>query len=129
MSKSSVSIDGGPPVDFDKFTSRLQGIAQGFGINGIENHLLKAMAQNGAKDLIAAIATGEAEILSDIQRIREEAEEDEKLKFKVSLSITLDLDKSTVDTAFSYSVKTSVKRSHQVNRPDEPEFEFEGGEG
>lgn len=128
-SKATVSIDGGPEMDFDKFTSRLQDEAHGFGIGSIENHLLQAMAKNGAKDLIKAIAEGEQEILSDIQRIREEAEEDEKLKFKVSLGVTLDLDKSTVDTAFSYSVKTSVKRTHPVNRPDEPELEFgEAGE-
>jgi len=116
-------------VDAARLLGLLQDITNGFGVSAIENHLLQAMARNGAKDLIRAIAEGESDILSDIQRLREEADEDEKLKFKVSLGITLDLDKSTVDTAFSYSVKTSVKHTHQVNRPDEPEFEFEGGEG
>ena len=115
-------------MNFDEFTSRVQDAARGFGVEQVENHLLQAMARNGAKDLIRAIALGEADILADIQRIREEAEEDEKLKFKIGLSVTLDLDKSTVDTAFSYSVKTSVKRSHPVNRPDEPELEFGEGE-
>lgn len=128
MGKTTVSIGDGPAMDLDKFTDRMQDIASGLGSSTIENHLLQAMARNGAKDLIKAIAEGEADILQDIQRMREESEDDEKLKFKVSLGITLDLDKSTVDTAFSYSVKTSVKRSHQVNRPDSPEFEFKGGE-
>jgi hypothetical protein len=127
--KTTVSIGDGPAVDFDEFTSRVQDLAGDFGVQQIENHLLQAMARNGAKDLIRAIALGESDILADLQRIREEAEEDEKLKFKIGLSVTLDLDKSTVETAFSYSVKTSVKRTHPVSRPDEPELAFgEGGQ-
>lgn len=93
------------------------------GAGAIANPLLLACARNGAKDLVAAIAENESEILADIQKTLENREsEDDPAKFKVSLSITLDLSKSVVDTAFSYSVKKTVKESHALPKEDEPEL-------
>jgi hypothetical protein len=68
----------------------------------------------------------ESEILADIQRTSENREsDDDPLKFKITLSITLDLNKSVVDTGFSYSVKKTVKETHELPRPDEPGREGE----
>ena len=124
---ASISINGGPPVDFDAFKSRLQSAVHGYGISGVENHLLRAMAENGAKDLIAAIAENEPEILDDIARITENAGPDGKVKFKVSFGVTLDLQKSKVLTAFGYSVKRQVKNSHRIDPPEQGQIEFEAG--
>ena len=93
----------------------------------IANPLLNACARNGAQDLVTAIEENESEILADIQRTLENREsEDDAAKFKVSLSITLDLNKSVVETAFSYSVKKTVKEKHAVGEHDEvPELPFD----
>jgi DNA replication initiation complex subunit (GINS family) len=83
------------------------------------NNILTQMAERGAEDLRAAIEEKEAEILAAIQKIAEEREGDAPLKFSLSLKITADLDKSTVETAVSYSVKTTVKGVHAIEQDDE----------
>ena len=108
---------------------KLLGVMDYFGPAGISNPLLNACARNGARDLIAAIAENESEILADIQRTLENREsEDDPAKFKITLGITLDLNKSVVDTAFSYSVKKTVKESHTLPDPDQDELPWKGGE-
>ena len=53
----------------------------------------------------------------------------------MSLKITADLDKSTVTTAVSYSVKTTVKGVHAIEKEDDDNgtpslfFGVEDGEG
>jgi len=79
------------------------------------------MAERGAEDLRSAIEDKEPEILAAIQKMagEREREGDTPLKFKLSLALTADLDKSTVETAVSYSVKTTVKGVHAIERDDD----------
>ena len=77
------------------------------------------MAERGAEDLRSAIEDKEPEILAAIQKMAGEREGDTPLKFKLSLALTADLDKSTVETAVSYSVKTTVKGVHAIERDDD----------
>lgn len=94
----------------------------------IEHPMLRAIGANGSKDLIAALADNESEILADIQRTAENREhEDDPVKFKVTFGITLDLNKSTVETSFSYSVKKTIKEKHALDA-DDPELPWEGGD-
>jgi hypothetical protein len=83
------------------------------------NNILEQMSQCGEADLRGAIIDKEAEILAAIQKLAEEREGDAPLKFSLSLKITADLDKSTVETAVSYSVKTTVKGVHAIERDDD----------
>ena len=83
------------------------------------NNILTQMAERGAEDLRSAIEDKEAEILKAIQKMADEREGDSPLKFKLSLALTADLDKSTVETAVSYSVKTTVKGVHAIKQDDE----------
>ena len=86
------------------------------------NHILKQMAEAGSNDLRAAIEDKEAEILKAIQKMTEERQQTKSeapLKFKVSLAITADLDASVVETVVSYSVRTTVKCSHEIAKEDE----------
>lgn len=83
------------------------------------NHILSQMADRGAEDLRSAIEDKEPEILKAIQHLADEREEKEPLKFSLSLKITADLDKSTVTTAVSYSVKTTVKGVHAIEKEDD----------
>lgn len=86
------------------------------------NQILEQMADRGAEDLRAAIEDKETEILKAIQKMAEERTETKSeapLKFKVSLAITADLDASEVETVVSYSVRTTVKCSHEIAKEDE----------
>lgn len=83
------------------------------------NNILEQMAERGAEDLRSAIEDKEPEILKAIQKMAEEREGNAPLKFKLSLALTADLDKSTVETAVSYSVKTTVKGVHAIERDDD----------
>jgi hypothetical protein len=96
------------------------------------NHILEKMAEAGANDLARAIDEKEVEILAAIIKAGQDREGNEPLKFKLSLSITADLDKSVVETAVSYSVRTTVRGKHEIEVGDQtPELEFgdeeEGG--
>ena len=91
------------------------------------NHLLALLAQHSTKDLEAAIAERESEILADIQTARAELEDGKPLVFAFSFSGKLMFDKNKIETAFSYSVKKSQKSERDIGRPDAPEFEVEGG--
>jgi hypothetical protein len=82
------------------------------------NNILEQMAERGAEDLRSAIEDKEPEILKAIQKMADEREGDAPLKFKLSLALTADLDKSTVETAVSYSVKTTVKGVHAIEQED-----------
>jgi len=98
------------------------------------NNILEQMSQRGAEDLRSAIEEKEAEILAAIQKQAAEREGDAPLKFRVSLALTADLDKSTVETVVSYSVKTTVKGVHAIEKEDDdngtPSLFFgEDGEG
>jgi hypothetical protein len=95
------------------------------------NHILKKMAEAGANDLQAAIDEKEVEIIGAIIKADQDREEKEPLKFKLTLSITADLDKSVVETAVSYSVRTTVRGKHEIEAGDQtPELEFgDDGEG
>ena len=94
------------------------------------NHILLKMAEAGANDLARAIDEKEVEILAAIIKAGQDREGNEPLKFKLSLSITADLDKSVVETAVSYSVRTTVRGKHEIEKGDEPELEFgDDGEG
>ncbi len=83
------------------------------------NNILTQMAERGAEDLRSAIEDKEPEILKAIQKMADEREGDAPLKFKLSLALTADLDKSTVETAVSYSVKTTVKGVHAIEKADD----------
>jgi hypothetical protein len=88
------------------------------------NNILEQMSQCGAEDLRSAIEDKEAEILAAIQKQaddRKENDDESPLKFSLSLKITADLDKSTVTTAVSYSVKTTVKGVHAIKKEDDNE--------
>ena len=99
------------------------------------NHILEQLSERGAEDLRSAIEDKEVEIIKAIQHLADEREEKEPLKFSLSLKITADLDKSTVTTAVSYSVKTTVKGVHEIAKPDDDNgtpslfFGVEDGEG
>jgi hypothetical protein len=95
------------------------------------NHILKKMAEAGANDLREAIEEKEPEILEAIQKVAADRDEKEPMKFKLSLAITADLDKSKVETAVSWSVKTTVKEVHLIENGDQtPELKFgDDGEG
>jgi hypothetical protein len=95
------------------------------------NHILDKMAEAGANDLRDAIEDKETEILAAIIKAGQDREGNEPLKFKLSLSITADLDKSVVETAVSYSVRTTVRGKHEIEAGDEtPELDFgDDGEG
>lgn len=96
------------------------------------NHILKKMAEAGAQDLHSAIDEKELEILTAIKKVATDRDEKEPLKFKLTLSITADLDKSVVETAVSYSVRTTVRGKHEIKAGDQtPELEFgdDGEEG
>jgi hypothetical protein len=84
------------------------------------NHILSQMADRGAEDLRAAIEDKEPEILKAIQKMAEEREGDAPLKFRASLSIIADLDANVVETAVSYSVKTTVKGKHAIETDETP---------
>ncbi len=87
-------------------------------IEGIADERLAAVAEHGCRDLVAAIRKHEAQILEDIERLKEE--EGEKAKFKIGLAVTLNLGDNTIDTGTSYSVKLSEKNSHAVKPDDHP---------
>jgi hypothetical protein len=90
------------------------------------NNILEQMSQRGAEDLRAAMEEREAEILKAIQKQaddRKENDDESPLKFSLSLKITADLDKSTVTTAVSYSVKTTVKGVHAIKKEGEDDNE------
>ena len=101
------------------------------------NHILEQLSKRGSEDLNSAIEEKEAEILKAIQHQADERKEqgsEAPLKFSLSLKITADLDKSVIETAFSYSVKTTVKGLHEIKKEDEDDtpslfFGVEDGEG
>ncbi len=76
----------------------------------IDTPMLRRLAEEGAEDLVAAIADKEPEIKAAIRQLTEEAKESqEPVRFKASFALTLDLDKNAITTAFSFSVKSTVK--------------------
>lgn len=86
------------------------------------NHILEQLSERGCEDLRSAVEEKEAEILKAIQHQADERKEqgsEAPLKFSLSLKITADLDKSVIETAFSYSVKTTVKGVHEIAKPDD----------
>jgi hypothetical protein len=83
------------------------------------NNILEQMAERGGEDLRSAMEERQTEILMAIQKMADEREGDAPLKFKLSLALTADLDKSTVETAVSWSVKTTVKGVHAIERDND----------
>lgn len=86
------------------------------------NRILEQMAERGAEDLRAAIEDKEPEILKAIQKMTEERQQTKSeapLKFKLSLGITADLDASEVETVVSYSVRTTVRCSHEIEKEEQ----------
>ena len=90
------------------------------------NHLIAQFKEHMMADLEAAIENQEDEILEAIAKLRENRPEDDEkpLVFSASMAGKLNLDKSTVETAFSFAVKTTVKDKHTLDEPSQPKFAF-----
>jgi hypothetical protein len=117
MSKTTVSIDGGPEIEI------------GFPIPVLpRNELIRALARHSAADLLSSLVEREKEILEDIQTAREELEDGKPLVFSFSFSGKLLFDKDKIETAFSYSVKKTCKGEHSLKQDATSEFDFGGGE-
>lgn len=98
-------------------------------LSEIKNHILRACAVHGSADLTTAISRNEYEILEDIERlVADRSDEDGPVKFRATLSIVVDLQKSVVETSFGYSVKRTVKESHEIPDPNQIVMTF-GEEG
>jgi hypothetical protein len=91
-----------------------------------KNHLIEQLKEHMTADLEAAIGEQEEQILSAIAKLSDDREGEEPLKFSVTLRGVLNLDKSTVETNFSFGVKTTVKGKHALDDPSQSTLPFEG---
>jgi hypothetical protein len=92
-----------------------------------KNYLLKQLAQHMQADLADAIGAQEEEILRAIAKASENGtDSEEPVKFSVSLRGVLNLDANTVETAFSFATRTSVKAKHALEDPKQAKLPLEG---
>jgi hypothetical protein len=91
------------------------------------NHLLKQLAEHMQNDLADAIGAQEEEILRAIAKASETGtDSEEPVKFGVTLRGVLNLDANTVETAFSFTTRTSVKEKHPLEDPKQGNLPLEG---
>lgn len=85
------------------------------------NPLIEQLLSQMTADLEEAITDLEDEMLEALQKMRANRDdEDEKpLVFSCSLAGKLNLDKNTIETAFSFSVKTKAKNAVQIEDPNQ----------
>ena len=77
-------------------------------------------------DLADAIGAQEEEILRAIAKASETGtDSEEPVKFSVTLRGVLNLDANTVETAFSFATRTSVKEKHALEDPQQPKLPLE----
>ena len=78
-------------------------------------------------DLADAIGAQEEEILRAIAKASENGtDSEEPVKFAVTLRGVLNLDANTVETAFSFATRTSVKEKHALEDPKQAKLPLEG---
>ena len=78
-------------------------------------------------DLADAIGAQEEEILRAIAKASENGtDSEEPVKFSVSLRGVLNLDANTVETAFSFATRTSVKEKHALEDPKQAKLPLDG---
>lgn len=92
-----------------------------------KNYLLNQLAQHMQADLADAIGSQEEEILRAISKASENGtDSEEPVKFAVTLRGVLNLDANTVETAFSFATRTSVKEKHPLEDPNQSKLPLEG---
>ena len=92
-----------------------------------KNYLLNQLAQHMQADLADAIGAQEEEILRAIARASENGtDSEEPVKFAVTLRGVLNLDANTVETAFSFATRTSVKEKHALADPRQATLRLDG---
>jgi hypothetical protein len=92
-----------------------------------KNYLLNQLAQHMQADLADAIGAQEEEILRAIAKASENGtDSEEPVKFAVTLRGVLNLDANTVETAFSFATRTSVKEKHALEDPKQATLPLEG---
>ena len=92
-----------------------------------KNHLIQQLREYMTSDLEAAIGDQEEEILRAITRAADaRSDSEEPLKFSVTLRGVLNLDANTVETAFSFATRTSVKEKHALEDPNQKKLPLEG---
>lgn len=92
-----------------------------------KNYLLNQLAQHMQADLADAIGAQEEEILRAIAKASENGtDSEEPVKFAVTLRGVLNLDANTVETAFSFATRTSVKEKHALEDPKQAKLPLEG---
>lgn len=78
-------------------------------------------------DLADAIGAQEEEILRAIAKASENGtDSEEPVKFAVTLRGVLNLDANTVETAFSFATRTSVKEKHALEDPKQAKLPLDG---
>jgi hypothetical protein len=91
-----------------------------------KNHLIEQLREHMVADLEAAIGEQEEEILRAIAKASETGtDSEEPVKFGVTLRGVLNLDANTVETAFSFTTRTSVKEKHPLEDPQQPKLPLE----
>ena len=92
-----------------------------------KNYLLNQLAQHMQADLADAIGAQEEEILRAIAKASENGtDSEEPVKFAVTLRGVLNLDANTVETAFSFATRTSVKEKHALEDPKQATLPLDG---
>ena len=92
-----------------------------------KNYLLNQLAQHMQADLADAIGAQEEEILRAIAKASENGtDSEEPVKFAVTLRGVLNLDANTVETAFSFATRTSVKEKHALEDPKQAKLPLDG---
>ncbi len=92
-----------------------------------KNYLLNQLAQHMQADLADAIGAQEEEILRAIAKASENgSDSEEPVKFAVTLRGVLNLDANTVETAFSFATRTSVKEKHALEDPNQKKLPLDG---
>lgn len=87
------------------------------------NHLIEQLKEHMKEDLEGAFETQESELLASIRKQREDPEnEDKDIVLTVSMKGKLSVDKSKIETAFSFSSKTTVKEIHLIENPNQERF-------
>ena len=80
-------------------------------------------------DLADAIGAQEEEILREIAKASETGtDSEEPVKFAVTLRGVLNLEANTVETAFSFTTRTSVKEKHPLEDPKQGKLRLDGAE-
>jgi hypothetical protein len=94
-----------------------------------KNYLLNQLSQHMQADLADAIGAQEEEILRAIAKASENGtDSEEPVKFAVTLRGVLNLDANTVETAFSFATRTSVKEKHALADPRQATLRLDGAE-